>query len=374
MKIFISYRRADSQSNTDRIHEHLASTFGAENVFQDVLDIEYGHDFRDELREQVTACHVMLVIIGPNWATMVDQDDETGTRQPRLFNPDDFVRFEVETGLSGKNVLVIPVLVNGAVLPEEAQLPASLHPLRYRNAIDVRNNPYFDDDMARLIRQLQEYAREQGIAARRRRAVPQPWLLVAVVAVVATLVVVGALLAIDPFASGKDTSTAAAPTEAAPPEFVSQDMLFIDHRIEDFEAVASETLSDAALENFLSVDQVFWGELPELKTAGYDVHLTITNTGTREIKLTLDSRYFTLEDSQGQRANLLYFCCATEGTILTPGQQRQVRLIFQEHENWAGASGKYEGGGIETTFLFRVNGFLPIVRDTWLLYAPVTAD
>jgi hypothetical protein len=374
VKIFISYRRADSQSNTDRIHEHLASAFGAENVFQDVLDIEYGHDFRDELREQVTACDVLLVIIGPTWATMVDQDEETGKPQPRLFNPDDFVRFEVETGLSGKNVLVIPVLVNGAALPEEAQLPASLHPLRYRNAIDVRNNPYFDDDIARLIRQLHDYAREQGIAVRRRRALSQPWLLVAVVAVVVTLALVGALLAIDPFAAGKGNRTEAPPTEAAPPEFVSEDMLFIDHRVEDFEAVVSETLSDAALKDFLSVDQVFWGELPELKTAGYDVRLTITNTGTREIKLALDPRYFALEDSQGQRANLLYFCCATEGTILAPGQQRQVRLIFEERENWAGARGKYEGGGVETSFFLRVNGFLPIVRDTWQLYAPIMLD
>ena len=374
MKIFISYRRADSQSNTDRIQEHLAGAFGAENVFQDVLDIEYGHDFRAVLREQVTACDVLLVIIGPNWATLADQDDQGRAGQPRLFNPDDFVRFEVETGLSGENVLVIPVLVNGATLPEEAQLPATLQPLRYRNAIEVRNNPYFDDDIARLIRQLQEYAREHGVEIGHKWRGFHSLRLGVLAALVLAVAVVGILVSIDRFTADKNNRTAVPPTEAAPPEFVSQDMLFIDYTGEDFQAVASETLSDAALQDFLSVDQVFWGELPELQTYGYDVRMTVINTGTREIKLALDSRYFSLEDSQGQKANLLYFCCATENSLLTPGQQRQVRLVFEERENWGGPSGKYLGGGVETVFFLRVNGFLPIVRATWMLEVPLMAD
>ncbi len=369
MKLFISYRRTDSQSNTDRIHEHLTEVFGAENVFQDVLDIDYGDDFREVLREQVSACDVLLVIIGPVWATIADQ---TGVSQPRLFNPDDFVRFEVETGLSDEEVLVIPVLVNEATMPEEAQLPLSLHPLRYRNAVTVRSNPYFTDDMARLIRQLQEYAREKGIAVWR----PRRWRLMAVAAAaVIVLAVVGVVLVLDPFAADeKDDSPVVSPTAAVPPEFVAFDRLFITHSEEDFEVVASETLSNDALHNFLGVDQVFWGELPELRIYGYDVRLTITNTGTREIRLALDSRYFSLEDQQGQRADLLYFCCATNGTILTTGQQRDVRLIFKERENWAAVGGKYESGGVETVLFLRVTGFLPIVRDSWRLEIPVTAE
>jgi hypothetical protein len=63
MKTFVSYRRADNQSNTERIREHLAKAFGAGNGFQDVLDIKCGHGVRDVLREQVTTCDVLLVII-----------------------------------------------------------------------------------------------------------------------------------------------------------------------------------------------------------------------------------------------------------------------------------------------------------------------
>jgi formylglycine-generating enzyme required for sulfatase activity len=156
LKIFISYRRADSQTIADRIQERLASAFGAENVFQDVLGISYGADFREVLQHKVQDSDVLLVIIGTRWATVKDVDENTGleTSQLRLFNEDDFVRIEVETGLLNKRVLVIPILVNDARMPHERDLPASLRPLMYRNAIAVRNNPYFNDDITRLIAQL----------------------------------------------------------------------------------------------------------------------------------------------------------------------------------------------------------------------------
>ncbi|MEJ2759728.1 MAG: hypothetical protein P8046_14710 [Anaerolineales bacterium] len=35
-RIFISYRRADSQYATDRIYDRLSAHFGADNVFMDI--------------------------------------------------------------------------------------------------------------------------------------------------------------------------------------------------------------------------------------------------------------------------------------------------------------------------------------------------
>ncbi|MBK8025014.1 MAG: hypothetical protein IPK19_27295 [Chloroflexi bacterium] len=52
LKLFISYRRLDSQDFTDRLFEHMAKHFGAENVFQDVGDngkIPPGVDFVEYL-------------------------------------------------------------------------------------------------------------------------------------------------------------------------------------------------------------------------------------------------------------------------------------------------------------------------------------
>lgn len=148
-RIFISYRRADSIGITGRIYDRMVAAFGKENVFQDVEDIPFGVDFRKFLREQVAACDVVLVVIGRQWVTV---QDEQGRR--RLDNPADFVRIEVENALSQDKV-VIPVLVDNAMPPQEAELPPTIQELCYRNAAWVRHNPDFDRDVNKLIGAIQ---------------------------------------------------------------------------------------------------------------------------------------------------------------------------------------------------------------------------
>jgi tetratricopeptide (TPR) repeat protein len=65
----------------------------------------------------------------------------------------DFVRIEVEDGLA-RGIPVIPVLVQGAAMPREDQLPATLAPLAYRNGLEVRGDPHFHRDADQLIEQL----------------------------------------------------------------------------------------------------------------------------------------------------------------------------------------------------------------------------
>lgn len=192
MKIFISYRRADSQMITDRICDRLEKAFGKENVFQDVLDIKYGLDFRKVLQRQVANSDVLLVVIGPTWATIKGVNEDTGveTDQPRLWNEDDAVRIEVESGLSNQDTtLVIPVLVNNASIPSKKKLPESLQPLVFLNGIQVRNNPYFDEDILRLIKRLQEYDRDRKRQTPSRRAVPI-WMVGVLMAVVVVAAIV----------------------------------------------------------------------------------------------------------------------------------------------------------------------------------------
>ena len=56
----------------------------------------------------------MLAVIGPDWATVSDSHG-----RPRLSDPGDVVRMEIATALqTGKPV--IPVLVGGASMPDEA--------------------------------------------------------------------------------------------------------------------------------------------------------------------------------------------------------------------------------------------------------------
>ncbi len=150
-KIFISYRRADSQQVSGRIYDRLSAAFGERNIFKDVDDIPPGMDFRGVLREATANCDVMLVVIGPQWLDVRDSDG-----QRRLDDPEDFVRFEVEAGLQIESTRVIPLLVDGAAPPAANALPASLQPLAYANAFTLHNDPIFNRDMETLIRHLRE--------------------------------------------------------------------------------------------------------------------------------------------------------------------------------------------------------------------------
>lgn len=145
-RIFISYRRADSQTICGRIYDRLKAAFGgAQNVFKDVESIPPGVDFREHIRRAVEQCDAQLVIIGPGW---LDARDDRERR--RLDDPDDFVRLEIEAALN-RGIVVAPVLVSGAQMPAAGDLPPSLKPLAFRNAALVRDDPDFDHDMDRLI-------------------------------------------------------------------------------------------------------------------------------------------------------------------------------------------------------------------------------
>ena len=146
VKIFISYRRADSKYVVDRIRDRLIAAYGEDAVFRDIESIPLGLNFSDVLDEATSTCNVMLVVIGPQWAGITDAQGNK-----RLFDPGDYTRLEVETGLTHKEILVIPLLVMNATMPGRNDIPESLGDLLFRNAISVRNDPDFNQDMQRLI-------------------------------------------------------------------------------------------------------------------------------------------------------------------------------------------------------------------------------
>lgn len=152
-RLFISYRREDSAYISDRINERLTQRFGRQTVFKDVDSIPLGQDFRRHLREAVGGCDVLLAVIGKEWLAA---DRQTGAR--RIDDPRDHLRIEVESALE-RDIPVIPVLVQGAAVPTEAELPESLRALAYRNAQPVRPDPDFNNDMDRLLRGIEQLLR-----------------------------------------------------------------------------------------------------------------------------------------------------------------------------------------------------------------------
>jgi hypothetical protein len=151
--VFISYRRADSADVTGRIYDRLLAHFGKESIFKDVDSIPFGVDFRQHVSIAVGDCRVLLAIIGRDWL-----GTGTGGAQRRIDDATDFVRIEIESALE-RSIVVIPVLVQGASMPTESDLPRSLHALTYRNAIAVRPDPDFHQDVARLIKSIEAHCR-----------------------------------------------------------------------------------------------------------------------------------------------------------------------------------------------------------------------
>src|ERR1043166_4935681 len=93
-KIFISYRRDDSEGVAGRLFDRLATQFGREQIFMDVDAIAPGEDFIDVIERAVTSCDVLIAVIGRGWLEARDQD---GRR--RIDNPEDFVRVEIVAAL-----------------------------------------------------------------------------------------------------------------------------------------------------------------------------------------------------------------------------------------------------------------------------------
>lgn len=143
--IFLSYRRSDSISDSGRIYDYLERHFGRERVFKDVDSIPVGVNFRDFLDREVSQCRVFIAVIGPSWLMATDQSGNL-----RLNNPGDFVRLEIESALK-KRIPIIPLLVNGAGMPDVSKLPSSLKALVDWQSLSVRQDPDFRKDMSKLI-------------------------------------------------------------------------------------------------------------------------------------------------------------------------------------------------------------------------------
>ncbi|MGH3012132.1 MAG: toll/interleukin-1 receptor domain-containing protein [Gaiellaceae bacterium] len=130
-EIFISYRREDAPAHAGRLYDRLAEEFGDEQVFMDVDALEPGADFVQRIRSAVGSADALLVVIGRGWLEAKTADGER-----RLDDPQDFVRLEIALALSG-DAVVIPVLVGGAVMPAEEDLPPDLARLARRHALTL---------------------------------------------------------------------------------------------------------------------------------------------------------------------------------------------------------------------------------------------
>jgi hypothetical protein len=153
--IFISYRRGDDQALAGRLFDRLGEAFGRERLFMDVDSIAPGLDFLRVVEEHLGQCDIVLTVIGKGWLDA----------RPRLDDPQDFVRIEIETTLNQEK-RVIPVLVDEARMPRADELPEAIRPLARRNAVRLTHERFRTDTQA-LITALQNALKEEGERKRR---------------------------------------------------------------------------------------------------------------------------------------------------------------------------------------------------------------
>lgn len=202
---FISYRRADKAGSAHRLREHLLQYAPRLPVAMDAYDIAPGQDFEQRIAELIAGSAVMLVVIGPDWAGVVD-----GAGKRRIYDPMDLVRREIE--IAGKEgCKIVPVLVEGASMPRADQVPAPLRPLLAHNAIEVRQD-IFAEDVRRLL-QIPEF---RAFAGDRRRLVT----VVAVFMAVAAATYLVSQRPTAPTASTEQPRSTAAPAPSNPSSIV----------------------------------------------------------------------------------------------------------------------------------------------------------
>src|SRR5437763_10999327 len=122
----------------------------------DIDTIEPGTNFVEALQQASEWAEVLIVLIGKHW---LSSTDDPGRR--RLDDPKDFVRLEITTALD-RHIRVIPILVQGATMPRQEELPDPLRGLARQQSLEL-SDARWSYDMQLLIRALRERGADRAV-------------------------------------------------------------------------------------------------------------------------------------------------------------------------------------------------------------------
>lgn len=138
-RIFISYRREDSQYLVRQIAPWLRRRYGRDSVFLDVDSIDIGEDFAERIDREVRDSDVVLALVGPTWSQALVAD---GTN---------WVVEELNAAQRHGRA-VFPVLHAGQLMPEMMDLPPGLTWFAKRNAFQLGDPRSLHRDLTKLMR------------------------------------------------------------------------------------------------------------------------------------------------------------------------------------------------------------------------------
>ncbi len=132
-RIFISYRRVDSQAMASLIYHSLVKEYGEKNVFLDTKTIRSGL-WWEQVQVALARADVVVVVIGPKWETEI---------QRRLDSGDDYVREEVRIALDHKKPILL-AFVDGENGIDPDLLPPDIQDLPKYQGYQILHEPFFD--------------------------------------------------------------------------------------------------------------------------------------------------------------------------------------------------------------------------------------
>jgi hypothetical protein len=150
-RVFISYRHGDGDDCAERLYDRLLATVPGIEVFRDVDTLKLGDDFAKSIEANIQSCDVLIAVIGKQWSNVTQSDGH-----PRLESERDYVRMEIAAALRAEK-RVIPLLVNHATMPGQAELPSDIAAFAARHGLNVGTET-FRYDTEELVKELTRLA------------------------------------------------------------------------------------------------------------------------------------------------------------------------------------------------------------------------
>ena len=125
--IYVCFRLSDVPNVAQRVVQEMQRQF-PDAAIRTSKDVAVGPDVSAQLVGQIKEHTAVLVLIGPNWLSA-----ESPTGERRLEQDGDYVRVAIEEALVNSAPLV-PILVDGGIIPRSGDLPHSITVLSRFNA------------------------------------------------------------------------------------------------------------------------------------------------------------------------------------------------------------------------------------------------
>jgi hypothetical protein len=151
-RAFISYRRHDAYiplkdggaldySFIERLRDALKRV-GFDDVFVDTGNIKVGDNYESKLFRAVSEADLIVAVVGSKWLDILRERAAAGERDTLLR--------EIRAGISQEKEL-IPLLVDGAQMPPELDLPKQIRAFHFENALPVQSTDTVETLVAALV-------------------------------------------------------------------------------------------------------------------------------------------------------------------------------------------------------------------------------